>query len=259
MFKFLVAYALMTHVFAHAASLLNSAEIRCISNIRVKYPAMSKITDLRESGKNPKEYVGDGDSITFIDHQKPWGIVFKHGTGDCLAGCTQNNWYYFTCEPTSGVIFKVEEQKEGKFHLWGIPARYPVSAFESILDIESALSSSKWWIRLHALVAYSTLLEVSHRSPHFGPHFREDEFNIFLKLWTEAQPLRAKIIKSMKRLKTDSDAFVAHRAKTCLRLLENNEKHPNRLSYPEFARPYPELTDKGPKYIYSLEYSECYR
>jgi hypothetical protein len=245
---------LTSNALANEKSSFSPLETGCLSHIRAAYPDMVKITDLREVGKNPEDYMGIDTAIstgvTFVEHQEPWGVVFWRVGGDER----NNKWYYFTCDPKSNSVSKIDERLEGKFHLWAIPPRYPVSVFGSLPKIEAGLSSEKWWIRLHAIVAYSQLLDFTLSSPGFG----EDDWKEFSNLRAQAQISRNRILQSLQKMTKDIDPEVAKKALACVTLLEN-ENNPDRLTYPDFAKSWPAHTDKGSKVIYSEEHSACYR
>ncbi|OAD22096.1 secreted protein [Candidatus Thiomargarita nelsonii] len=128
--------------------------------------------------------VGDRYEIFLIQKGKHWHFVFKHGRGDCPAGCIYEHYYYYTYIPEKQKVIKNGElpsnrSRAGGIYLWGIPTRRAVRPFSSYKDIAKKVKdTSSWWVSLHGVDVLGYLL-TNPKSPSYGEdlepkgHFRK--------------------------------------------------------------------------------------
>ncbi len=107
--------------------------------------------------------IGDGDRIYRM--VKPSGealYVFRHGGGDCPAGCFANSYYFFSVTPEAGAdlnqsdSYTIQQFLKGsndKSPMWGYPRRFNLRAFADYNELLATLASADWWKRMHAVFA----------------------------------------------------------------------------------------------------------
>ena len=257
---FLVFYFIFPHL--QAKSLLTKDEAKCVASIRNKYPKMKTILDIRESGQSPNEVFGLSSEIKFIKKQNPWGVAFSRGSGDCAAGCIFNENYFYTCDKKTGQIQAINEAVISKsqaehIQFWSTPRRFPSIAFADLKALLNAAHSEKWWVRTHALFVLSQTLDSNQTSISFG----EDSNSHFKTLQKEAQAHKNTVFTMIESLTHDADKAISGQAKSCVKYLKNLNTI-DKLSYlkgeeKDDCKPY-KLGCK-PKFIYSIERTNCFR
>ena len=83
-----------------------------------------------------------------------------------------DHFYYFEVDPTASTIEKRAElntdmARDGRIHLWGVPARFPTTPFADFGAVLKAAGHKDWWVALHALEVTGRMLS-GVVEPQFG-------------------------------------------------------------------------------------------
>lgn len=134
-----------------------------------RYEALAEV---KHAFANP--FPGDGDEIFLRQSGTKLNFVFKHGWGDCTAGCINNHFHYFEVDSKADKIVKRAELKPPEWPasgipLWGIPARFLTTPFADFDAVLQAADHKDWWVVLHALEVTGQMLPGVDE-----PEFREN-------------------------------------------------------------------------------------
>jgi hypothetical protein len=98
-----------------------------IAAVHQGWPALADVTELY---RDDPTRIGDGSFIYAFAHDGGFALVFKRGGGDCPAGCTENEYWYFVtdavCAPTQVGHYGIAPgagnclMASGK-PMWGLP------------------------------------------------------------------------------------------------------------------------------------------
>jgi hypothetical protein len=78
------------------ASSISNADA-AIAAVQARFPLVAKIQRV------PANVIGASTSITVIDRSDGWDLVFREGSGDCMAGCINNRYYYFSVKKDASI------------------------------------------------------------------------------------------------------------------------------------------------------------
>ncbi len=109
----------------------DSSLVRVIAAVHQGWPALADVTELYRDDPNR---LGDGSFIYAFANGTGFALVFRRGGGDCPAGCTENEYWYFVtdaaCAPTQvghyGADWGAGSCLMTSGHpMWGIPGPPP--------------------------------------------------------------------------------------------------------------------------------------
>ena len=78
------------------ASSISNADA-AIAAVQARFPVVAKIQRV------PANVIGASTGITVIDRSDGWDLVFREGSGDCMAGCINNRYYYFSVKKDASI------------------------------------------------------------------------------------------------------------------------------------------------------------
>lgn len=148
------ARRVMASCFSFINLCLLSVEFTRPVNIPVVAEPYKSLPHVRNAGHI--RYFGDGSWIKLIPKQDVYHFVFARGGGDCPAGCTEWDYYYFTYDPGSGKATKNYQllnvrSHDYPIHLWNVPTRRSIMPYANYEQVKRGAEAPEWWVRQHAL------------------------------------------------------------------------------------------------------------
>lgn len=177
---------------------------------------------------------GDSSDTYLLRKNNRYHVVYKSGSGDCPAGCINEDYFYFLLNeaasevvfleargPTITTLFNLPEPPIGKIPLWNIPESYSVRAYSSAEEIfEKAGSSPDWWARRHAVEVMGKLLRID--DPTSGSDYDDwpgSDRSTYDRLRDETRARRNEGMAILEAAKSDMDADVMRSSEDWLKKL----------------------------------------